>query len=139
MSRSTDLAQNIISGMTERKPASIAFVILGQMWSMKNARIPLKGSHRTIMSKPAFKFASDFFLQVPSRYRNIRLGSRKEPLRSVVTVFYPSYRQDLDCGLLYDLLQDCGVVSNDRWIREKHEYAAVDPKNPRVELTLEFI
>ena len=53
-----------------------------------------------------------------------------------LTVFYPSRRSDLACDLVYDCLQATGVVANDRYITEKHEYLRVDPLNPRVEIEL---
>jgi Holliday junction resolvase RusA-like endonuclease len=80
----------------------------------------------------------DFALQVPPEARR-NMGALNQPLRSIVTVYYPSWQQDLDCAIVYDMLQKCGVVANDRYIREHYEYAEVDPKNPRVELTVEFI
>lgn len=91
------------------------------------------------MSKEAQAFRDQFVRQVPTNCCNLALGSRTAPLRAIVTVFYPSYRQDLDCALIYDLLQEFRVVSNDRWIREKHEFAEVDPKNARVEVTIEEV
>lgn len=84
----------------------------------------------------ALKFEEDFALQVPVEAKR-QLGSKDELLRATITVYYPSWRQDGDFALIYDLLQKTGVVSNDRWIREKHEYVEVDPKNPRCEIQIE--
>lgn len=115
---------------------SVHFTILGQCYSMKNSKIPRRHGHGMVKHPKALAFERDFALQVPVGVK-LRLGSKDKPLRAIVTVWYPSYRQDLDCALIYDLLQSYGVVSNDRWIREKHEFAEVDAKNPRVEITVE--
>ncbi len=67
------------------------------------------------------------------------LGSLESPLRAHVSVFYPSRRSDLDCALVYDCLQQFGVIANDRFIVEKHEFLHIDKQNPRVEITVEEI
>jgi Holliday junction resolvase RusA-like endonuclease len=54
-------------------------------------------------------------------------------------MFYPSWRQDVDLAIVYDMLQKTGVVSNDRWIRERHEFGLVDVDKPRVEIDIEEI
>jgi len=123
----------------------VKFTILGQLWSMKNRRFPIRkrslktGKIRTIMIPDAMarKFELDFITQVPAEYRNLKMGGLDTPLKATITVYYPSRRQDLDCALVYDLLQKSGVVANDRYIIEHHEFAEVDAKNPRVEVTIE--
>lgn len=77
-------------------------------------------------------------IQIRPEHRK-ELGSKRRPLRSIVTVYYPSLRQDLDPALVYDLLQKAHVVLNDRYIRCKYEYGLVDSKNPRVEIRIEEI
>lgn len=125
-------AKNItISGTIASKDAhSVFMIVYGQCYSMKNSKM------KHIKHPKALKFEQDFALQVPVEAK-VGLGSRECLLRAIVTVYYPSWRQDGDFALVYDLLQKTGVVSNDRWIREKHEFTEVDPKNPRVEITLE--
>ena len=117
--------------------ASAAFVVQGHCASMKNGRSP-NGRGGSYKSATAMAFERDFAYQVPPECKR-SIGGPKSPLRAIVSVFYPSYRQDLDVAIVYDLLQTCGVVSNDRWIREKHEYAYVDAKYPRVEIVVEEI
>ena len=102
-------------------------------------------------------FRSDFLAQAPKA---------KEPLtgslRTNVSVWYSSRRQDLDCAaeqirrekireackdnacndidaLVYDLMQEAGLIENDRQIIEKHEYGHMDAANPRVEILIEKI
>ncbi len=119
------------------KVGSIAFVVYGVCYSMKNSRSP-NGRGGTYKHAKARKFEEDFALQVPPGAK-VGMGGRKSLLRASVTVYYPSWRQDADFALIYDLLQKTGVVSNDRWIRERHEWAKVDTVMPRVHVKLEYI
>lgn len=118
----------------------VSLVIRGLCPSMKNRRRIVMnkrtGQRSVIKSQESLRYALDFALQVPSACK-VAIGTEKTPLRSFVSVFYPSYRNDLDVSAVYDLLQQTGVISNDRWIREKHEYAHIDPYNPRVEIQIE--
>ena len=88
----------------------------GRMWPKKNAAI--------------LKFEADFAAQVPPK---ARVGLRG-PLAVTTDVWYPDERQDLDCAILYDLLQSTGIIGNDRQIREKHETRHTDKDNPRISL-----
>lgn len=117
----------------------IQFTILGACYSLKNSKqLSTRGGRpRIIKHWKVRQFQETFWKQVPSQYRNLQLGSLDKPLRSTVTVFYPSQRQDLDCGAVYDCLQLSGVVKNDLYIVEKHEYRAVDRNKPRVEIIVE--
>jgi len=51
-------------------------------------------------------------------------------------IYYASQRPDLDVSLLMDCIQKCGLLTNDRQIREKHIYHAIDKLNPRCEFTI---
>lgn len=131
------LAPSTTSGMTwNRNASSVSFIVFGQCYSMKNSKRPRRHSRGMMKHPKALKFEEDFALQVPVEAKR-QLGSKDELLRATITVYYPSWRQDGDFALIYDLLQKTGVVSNDRWIREKHEYVEVDPKNPRCEIQIE--
>jgi Holliday junction resolvase RusA-like endonuclease len=113
----------------EKESAMIQFTVHGVCYSMKNSRILTKG--RTIEHPKCRQFREDFALQVPPSAK-LSLGSRRRPLQCRVTVYYPSYQQDLDCAVVYDLLEKCGVVSNDRYCRAKIEVALIDRSDPRV-------
>lgn len=130
----TAFAPHIGSGTTwSANASSVSFVIIGQCYSMKNSKM------KHIKHPKARKFEQDFALQVPVEAKR-NLGSKDVLLRAIISVWYPSWRQDADFALIEDLLQKTGVVSNDRWIREKHYYAcAIDPVNPRAEITIEEI
>lgn len=115
---------------------SVSFTVLGHCYSMKNSRILAHG--RTIEHPKCRQFRKDFELQCPPNVK-LGLGSVDQPLSTSITVYYPSYRQDLDLAVVYDLLQHCGVVTNDRYIRQKQEFAAVDRQNPRVEIEVRVL
>jgi Holliday junction resolvase RusA-like endonuclease len=116
----------------------IGLVIFGQCYSMKNSKIPRRNAPGMLKHPKARQFERDFLFQVPP-HKQLGLGSRTEPLRATVRVFYPSRRQDADVELVFDLLQKAHVIRNDRYIIEKHIYAEVDAKNPRVEILVEEI
>lgn len=113
----------------------VSLIVYGTLVSMKNSKIQSvkHGRAYTFKNPAVVAYERDFSRQVRPEHKK-NLGSLTVPLRATVTVFYPSRRQDLDCALLYDCLQTAGVVSNDRWIRCKTEYAMVDSANPRVEI-----
>lgn len=116
----------------------VRFTVYGKLASMKNRRVPSKHNpFVTHVNKDCRAFKRDFMAQVP-RSACKALGSLKQPLRATVTVFYPTFQSDVDCAYVYDLLQEAGVVRNDRYIRVKVEDGSrVDKKNPRVEIELE--
>ncbi len=123
--------------------SAISFTVLGQLPSLKNSR-PIYRNRKTgkpfsARSDAIKRYYENFALQVPPQYRNSLLFGTRAPLRAIISVFYQSGRSDLDCSAVYDVLQLCGVIVNDRQIQEKHEYAHIDAKNPRVEITVELL
>ena len=134
---------SVAAGTISLTPVQVAFSVIGQVPSLKNGRPirrnPKTGKPFSARSDESSQYLENFVLQVPARYRNLGLGGLTTPLRSTVTVFYQSWRSDLDCAVIYDGLQLAGVVANDRFIREHHEYAEVDPNNPHCEIHLEEI
>jgi len=62
----------------------------------------------------------------------------KEPILGDVvvtcTIYYPSRRNDLDPSLVFDNMEKCGIIKNDRQIKEQHIYHGLDKNNPRVEI-----
>ncbi len=121
----------------------VHLVIAGVCCSAKNSRRILRnrrtGRPLSAKSAAALRFCQDFALQVPPELRGLNLGSETQPLRAVITVWYPSRRFDLDCALIYDCLQASGVVANDRFFLEKHEFKQFDADEPRAEIFLEEI
>src|SRR5881296_2591641 len=98
----------------------IMLTITGTVVSLKNSRRlvrkPRTGKPFSIKSADAERWMRDAVAQIPAKYRGLRVGSRDQLLRAVITVWYPSLRSDLDVGAVYDALQLAGVISNDRWI-----------------------
>lgn len=106
---------------------------------MKNRRRPSRQNPNvTLPSKGCVSFAREFMRQLPTYMANLKMGSLEQPLKATINVFYQSYRSDVDVEYVYDLLQEAGVVANDRYIRVKHvDGRFVDKNNPRVEITIE--
>jgi len=120
----------------ETSKRMVVMTIQGKLVSMKNSKIHtmIKGRPFAIKSHEARKYERDFRVQVPSEYRGLQLGALDKPLATIVRVFYPSRRSDLDASLVYDMLQHTGVIANDRYITAKIELSFVDKVNPRVEI-----
>ena len=57
-------------------------------------------------------------------------------IKMTMTIYYASRRPDLDETLILDLLQGF-VYINDRQVKERHTYWALDPDNPRAEILIE--
>lgn len=113
----------------------LRLTIYGHCYSLKNSK--MLAHSRTIKHAKARQFEKDFQAQCP-RSAMLAIGSPKQHITAYVAVYYPSFRQDLSVEIVFDQLQKCGVVQNDRWIRTQHLQAFVDAKNPRVEIRLEW-
>lgn len=115
---------------------AISFTVLGQVYSMKNSKtLTMRGGKlRTIKHAKALQFQRDFCLQVPSYARK---GIASD-VAVTITIHYPSRLQDLDESIILDLLQPAtetrpgtGVILNDRQVKEKHVFWALDKERPR--------
>lgn len=130
----------------------IALTILGQVCSKANSRqiVTIKGRPTPIKSKEALAYERDALRQIPPAARQRLEG----PVRMTIRIWYASERPDLDESLLLDVLQDryatdkrtkervlvqAGVYRNDRAVREKHVFHAIDRANPRAEIEIEPI
>lgn len=113
--------------------------ILGEPASKANSRkIVITGRgrnarHRVIKSTKALGYAADFVKQCGS-LRQLLEGR----LRVTMKIWYANERSDLDESLILDLLQG-RVYTNDRQVRERHCFHAIDRANPRVEIVVEEI
>jgi len=85
---------------------------------------------RPIKSEKALQFVDAAIRQVP-----ILPELLTQPLIAHIWIWYPSERNDLDESLVLDVLQG-RVYKNDRQIRERHVYHAVDRDNPRVNVEI---
>jgi len=111
----------------------LVLFISGEPASKANSRRVVKFGNmsRLIKSQKALNYSEHFRQQVtpidPLMSGDIRMH---------ITIYYASRRPDLDESLILDLLQ--GVVYiNDRQVKERHTYWALDPDNPRAEIVIE--
>jgi Holliday junction resolvase RusA-like endonuclease len=133
----------------------IRFTILSEPVSHKNGyRIVIINKRPAIVkSKEALEFEADALRQIPPRARQRLEG----PVRVTLLLVYTSERADMDESLILDVMQDrtklvkgafggdkgqrvllqSGVYRNDKQVREKHVFHAVDAKNPRIEVCVE--
>lgn len=129
----------------------IQFTIFGEVASKANSRqiVTIAGRPSSIKSKKARGYEADALKQIPPAAR-VRLDG---PVRVTLRIFYASERPDLDESVVLDVMQDrwgkrekgddmrpllqAGVYRNDRQVREKHVFHAIDRKNPRTEVLVE--
>lgn len=131
----------------------IRFVIYGEAASKANSRKIVtfgKGENKraaVIKSEKARNYERDAVLQIPHHARQMLTV----PVRVTIRMFYASERPDLDESVVLDVLQAKyrrqadktrtlerrGVYVNDRQVREKHVYHAIDRANPRAEIEIE--
>lgn len=130
----------------------IKFTILGEPASKANSRKIVTFGDRpsSIKSDKARAYEKSALLQIPAAARARLEG----PVRIWLRIFYASERPDLDESIVLDVLQDrfktvtqpggdkvrvlmrAGVYRNDRQVREKHVYHAIDKANPRAEIII---
>ncbi len=132
----------------------IRFTIRGQPCSKANSRriVTLKRGEEdariaVVKSKEALAYERDALRQIPAAARQRLEG----PVAVTIRIWYASERPDLDESIILDCLQDrfhrlsaksprvllqAGVIRNDRQVREKHIFHAIDHANPRAEITV---
>jgi Holliday junction resolvase RusA-like endonuclease len=132
----------------------IRLTILGEPASKANSRQIVKRGDKlaSVKSEKALSYESDALRQIPPAARQRLQGE----LAITMRIFYATERPDLDESLILDILQDrwvypklpngkkgprilgqAGVYCNDRQVREKHVYHAIDRKNPRTEIVVQ--
>lgn len=127
-----------------------SFVIFGEPASKANQRQLVRFGDRPaiIKSKKARGYERDALKQIPPLAR----AQLEGPVRVTLKIFYASERPDLDESVVLDVLQDRfkgrgdqrelvqkGVYRNDRQVREKHVFHAIDRANPRTEVEVETL
>ena len=134
--------------MVEEPPEAIRFTILGEPASKANARQLVSFGERPaiIKSKKARRYESAAIVQIPDGAKVMLEG----PVAVSIKIFYASERPDLDESIILDVLQATytkkingqrfllrpGVYVNDRQVREKHVYHAIDRHNTRAEIAV---
>jgi Endodeoxyribonuclease RusA len=114
---------------------SISLNILGEPASKANSRklVHYNGMSRLIKSEKALTYSEAFKLQTKP-LQTLMSGD----LKVTMVIYYASRRPDLDESLILDLLQ--GVVyENDRQVKIKHIYWALDRENPRAHIIVDKI
>jgi hypothetical protein len=130
----------------------IALTIIGEPASKANSRkiVTIANRPSCIKSEKARGFEASALKQIPPAARQ----QLKGPVRVTMRIYYASERPDLDESIVLDVLQDRfktvkrgetkervlvqrGVYCNDRQVREKHVFHAIDRKNPRAEIIVE--
>lgn len=132
---------------------SIALTIYGQPVSKSNRSQIVKLGNRVSIGKSqeAKAYIRDSLRQIPAAARQRLQG----PVSITVRMFYASERSDLDESQLLDILQDqwrrrkaadgekaprellqAGVYRDDRQVRAKHIFHAIDKHNPRCEIVI---
>lgn len=130
----------------------IKLTILGEPASKANSRklVTIAGRPSTIKSDKARNYERDALMQIPPTLRN----QIDCPVRVTLHIFYATQRPDLDESIVLDVLQNRyktigkgenkkrelvqkGVYVNDRQVREKHVFHAIDKINPRTEILIE--
>jgi hypothetical protein len=126
-------------------PDAVRFTILGEAASKANSRkiVMLGDRLASIKSAKARRFEHDAVRQIPASAR-LRLAG---PVVVTLRMFYASELPDLDESVVLDAMQDrwhgtgsqrrlvqAGVYGNDRQVREKHVYHAIDRACPRCEV-----
>jgi Holliday junction resolvase RusA-like endonuclease len=91
-----------------------------------------------IKSREALNWVKAAIDQVAPELRELRMGSADKPLAIVFIVYYKTRRPDLSVELIMDMLQEAGVISDDRYVYETHAYKNFDPENPGVEIYVEY-
>ena len=129
----------------------ITFTVLGEACSKANSRrlVTLAGKPRFIKSKKALDYVYAFSLQCPQLNPVL-----EEDLSVTMTIYYASRRPDLDESVILDCMQTQthrdkktkvvtvlrnNIYKNDRQVKQKHIFWALDKENPRAEISIEAV
>lgn len=119
--------------MTTSNPNRVRFVIKGEPASKANSRklVTLKGRPASIKSDKARAYVRDAEWQIPKLPQLL-----EGELTMHIRIYYATQRPDLDESVILDVLQG-KIYANDRQVRERHVYHAIDRANPRAEIIIE--
>ena len=112
---------------------TIWFTIEGEPASKANSRrlVKIKNRPAFIKSSKALSYEKAFKLQCPSLGEDMLEGD----LWVDIKIYYASRRPDLDESVVLDCMQGL-IYGNDRQVKEKHVYWAIDREKPRAEITV---
>lgn len=112
---------------------SIWFTIIGEPASKANSRrlVKIKNRPAFIKSQKALAYEKAFKLQCP----NLGDAMLEGDLWVDIKIYYATRRPDLDESVILDCMQGL-VYANDRQVKEKHIYWALDRENPRSQIVV---
>ena len=96
------------------------------------------GRPSVIKSQAALDWVKSALLQIPASAKQ-GVGSKDHPLCISFWVRYATRSPDLSVELILDVLQEAGVIADDRYVFEYHSYKAIDRENPGVDIIVEEI
>ena len=107
--------------------------IMGEPASKANSRrmVTIAGRARFIKSQKAIDYVTAFAKQCPKLDELI-----EGDVKVTMTIYYRTRRPDLDESVILDCLEGF-AYKNDRQVKEKHIYHALDKESPRAEITVE--
>ena len=110
----------------------VEFTAKGEPASKANSRrlVASRGKPMFIKSKKALGYVDLLSMQCPTLDPLLITD-----LIIAIEIHYASRRPDLDESLILDILQD-RIYKNDRQIKEKHIYWALDKHDPRIEIKI---
>lgn len=119
----------------EHSPVSFTWIVRGEPASKANSRrvVRIGGLSRLIKSQKALTYTDVFKAQA----RPLKALVEGD-VRVSMIIHYASRRPDLDESLILDLLQGVAYL-NDRQVKEKHIYWALDKKDPRAEIIVDAL
>ena len=108
------------------------FTIHGEPASKSNSRklVTIHGRPAFIKSQKARDYGVAFKQQCPKLDPMF-----EDDVAIIMTIYYASRRPDLDETLILDLMQDL-IYANDRQVKERHTYWALDRESPRAVITI---
>lgn len=133
----------------------VKFTVYGEPASKANSRkiVQIKGRPAVIKSKKAQHYVASFSKQCPQIDPPL-----EGDLKVTMTIYYASRRPDLDESVVLDCMQSqfvsikvpgktkperrlvrANIYRNDRQVKEKHIFWALDRDNPRVEVKVETL
>lgn len=110
----------------------IRFTILGEPASKANSRRLVRFGNRPalIKSQKALNYTQSFRLQCPKLSSPIT-----DDVAVWIRIWYASRRPDLDDSIILDAMQGL-IYANDRQVKERHIYWAIDRDTPRSEIVV---
>lgn len=114
-------------------------ILYGVLYQKGNRRVIFRtksGKTLCIKSVKAQKTVADFERQIKAQWKDAAIT---KPCILIAHIYYPNRRHDLEASLLCDILQKAGVIQNDRLVERMALTKGLDPKNPRVELSIEVL